>query len=209
MDLRNIRQDYKKHELSLEMLDKNPFVQFEKWFNDATKDGNLEPTAFTLSSVSKSGDLSARIVLLKELKDEKFIFFTNYLSEKGQNIAENPTIHALFFWANSERQVRIKGKAYPCEQQISEEYFYSRPHGSQAAAIASQQSQVIDLSKDDLIQKFEQTKQEANLQKPVHWGGYEIVASAFEFWQGGMNRLHDRFRYQNNKNSWQIDRLAP
>jgi pyridoxamine 5'-phosphate oxidase len=209
MDLRAIRQEYKKQELSLQDLDTNPFEQFKNWFEQATKDLNDEPNAFCLSTVDTNGQADARIVLLKELADSRFLFFTNYLSQKGQQMAENPKVSALFFWSKSEKQVRIKGTVEKCNEEVSDQYFYSRPAGSQAGAIASQQSSIIDANKDELINTFEELKDQTTLKRPEHWGGYYLLAHEIEFWQGGKNRMHDRFRYTKTNGSWKIERLAP
>lgn len=208
LDLKNIRQEYSKHELKNEDLSPNPIDQFKKWYQQAITDKNIEPNAMTLSTIGIDQTVNSRIVLLKEVINQKFRFFTNYTSEKGKDITHNSNVALLFFWANSEKQIRIKGKASKCAVKDSEDYFYSRPAGSQAGAIASHQSEVLS-SKDELIYRFEKIKNNQELKKPENWGGYDIEPTEIEFWQGGKNRLHDRFRYTLENGTWVIDRLSP
>lgn len=208
MDLKHVRQDYKKHELDQKELNPNPIEQFKKWFKESEKDENPEQTAMVLSTVTDKNKVSSRVVLLKEIVDDKFRFFTNYESSKGRDIEENPYVSLLFFWSKSEKQIRIEGIATKTSTEISDDYFYSRPLGSQAGAIASKQSSILE-SKDELIYSYERLKNEKKLERPKNWGGYDVEAKKIEFWQGGIHRLHDRFRYSKLNSIWQIDRLAP
>lgn len=208
MDLKDIRQEYLKHELKKEDLSINPFDQLNLWYNQAVADENHEPTAMTLSTLSIENEINSRIVLLKEVIEDKLRFFTNYNSQKGHDIEANPKVALLFFWPMSERQVRIKGTIKKCTSKDSDEYFYSRPIGSQAGAIASPQSKVLK-SKDELIYNFEAALQSESIKRPESWGGYDVDPFEIEFWQGGMNRLHDRFKYTKQDGSWKIERLAP
>lgn len=208
MDLKDIRQEYKKFELDISDLNPHPITQFEIWLNEAKQHGNPEHTAMTLSTVDAQNRPHIRVVLLKEVVQEKFRFFTNYNSTKGQNMALNPWVCLNFHWPNSERQVRVNGIATKSPESVSDAYFKSRPIGSQAGAIASNQSEVIE-SKDDLIFKFEKLNQQTALERPMGWGGYDVEVSSIEFWQGGKNRLHDRFLYQLIDGQWTVNRLAP
>ncbi len=209
--LQNLRQDYKAAQLNESDIVDSPFVQFEKWFNDAIKAEIFEPNVMTLATADRSGKPNARIVLLKGFDDQGFSFYTNYLSQKGKELKKNPQACLVFFWAELERQVRIEGKIEKLDKETSEAYFQSRPIGSQISAIASPQSQVVQ-SRSVLEQKVEElTKQfEGKLiPKPAHWGGYILKPTAVEFWQGRSSRLHDRIRYVLVNGSWKIDRLAP
>ena len=157
MDLKDIRQDYRKHELSVSELMDNPLDLLAKWYDQAIEDKNPEPNAMSLSTVNSKLEVSSRIVLLKEVIDGSLRFFTNYSSQKGQEIGQNNNVALLFFWSLSERQIRIKGKVKKTSDKVSDDYFYSRPIGSQAGAASSPQSEVLE-SKDSLIFKFEELK---------------------------------------------------
>lgn len=212
ISIKDLRQDYKSAFLLEKDAEKNPFKQFEKWFSEAMKAQVLEPNAMTLATATKNGVPSARIVLLKGFDESGFVFFTNYSSCKGQQIAENPKAALVFFWGDLERQVRIEGDIEKISQEDSEEYFHSRPKGSQLGAIASPQSQVIPdrefLEKN--LEDLTTTYQGKEIAKPDHWGGYKVVPVAFEFWQGRSNRLHDRILFSKNTDgSWKTERLAP
>lgn len=208
MDLKDIRQEYKKFELDSSDLNPNPITQFGIWLQEAEVHGNPEHTAMALSTVDPENRPHCRVVLLKEVLDGKLRFFTNYNSQKGRNIAHNPSVCLNFFWPNSERQVRINGVAKRTPASVSDQYFKSRPVGSQAGAIASSQSEVIR-SKDELIYKFEKLNEQSTLERPADWGGYDVEVNSIEFWQGGKNRLHDRFLYQLDDGNWSVNRLAP
>ncbi|WP_113661227.1 pyridoxamine 5'-phosphate oxidase [Pedobacter nanyangensis] len=209
--IQNLRQDYKAAELSEKDVVKNPIAQFEKWFEDAVNAEIFEPNVMTLATVDKSARPNARIVLLKGFDENGFSFYTNYLSQKGKEIKKNPYACLVFFWAELERQVRIEGRIKKLDKETSEQYFNSRPQGSQIGAIASPQSQVIP-NRDVLEQRVEELTQQyegKTIPKPAHWGGYLVKPTAIEFWQGRSSRLHDRIKYTFSNGSWKIERLAP
>lgn len=209
--LRDLRQDYRKSELAENHINDDPFKQFFEWLKSAVQEGETEPNAMVLSTVDQRGYPDARIVLLKELTADGLVFFTNYNSRKGRQINVNPNVSATFFWTNSERQVRIKGKASKISQDVSEEYFKSRPLESKLGAWASPQSRIIEDRKtlEDNYALYEQYFENQEIEKPPHWGGYVIKPITFEFWQGRPGRLHDRFEYNLSGNDWIIHRLAP
>lgn len=212
MDLTNIRGKYTTKGFDINNLDKNPFKQFEIWFKDAIDEKLPEPNAFSLATVGKDLMPSLRTVLLKIFDEKGFVFFTNYESKKAQQIEENPQVAALFTWLTLERQIKIEGKIEKISKMESLKYFLSRPKGSQLGAWVSTQSQVIS-SRALLEQKFEEAKQKflnKEIPIPSFWGGYIIKPIRIEFWQGGDDRLHDRFLYElQNDGSWTISRLAP
>ena len=209
--LRDIRANYKKDELSESSVKEDPFKQFAVWLDDALREKIQEPTAMVLSTLDQAGNPDSRVVLLKELTSEGLIFFTNYNSKKGQQISVNQHISAVFFWAETERQVRIKGITEKIPEQNSEAYFLSRPLESQLGAWASPQSQVIESRKilDDNYTRYQKYFQNHEIKKPPHWGGFLIRPVYFEFWQGRPNRLHDRLEYILSGDDWIIHRLAP
>jgi pyridoxamine 5'-phosphate oxidase len=212
--LADLRQDYRRNSLEIKEIAKNPILQFEKWFAEAVATPNLiEPNAMTLSTATKSGFPSSRIVLLKGLDARGFAFFTNYESRKGAEILKNPRAALNFWWPPLERQVRIEGRVEKLSPEESLAYFQSRPKSSQIGAWASPQSQVIDnrefLEKnvESLEKKYENAE---NLPIPPFWGGFRVVPSRVEFWQGRSSRLHDRLVFLMKKNgSWKVERLAP
>lgn len=204
--LSNIRQDYQRGELDFKDLPKAPQRLFENWIQTAIDESVLEPNAMTLSTISDNQPHS-RIVLLKGHNEKGFVFFTNYQSAKGQEINTNPLASLLFFWPQLQRQVRIEGIITKTSPEESDTYFYSRPTGSQAGAIASPQSNIIE-SRDELDLAASEAEK-GILKRPDHWGGYRLTPKYFEFWQGRSNRLHDRFSYRKVEETWEIDRLAP
>ncbi|MFD0976981.1 pyridoxamine 5'-phosphate oxidase [Salinimicrobium gaetbulicola] len=210
--LHDYRKLYEKHELLEHEIPSDPFELFHYWIRNTEEKKEVEEiNTMTLSTVSPNGYPNSRVVLLKEYDHEGFVFYTNYLSEKGKAIAENPKVCLSFFWPNSERQVIVKGIAKKTSEKESEEYFRSRPRGSQLGAWASSQSSVIP-SKDFLNRRLEALENEyegKEIPKPPYWGGYKVYASEFEFWQGRPNRLHDRIYFTKEENNWKIDRLAP
>lgn len=209
-EIQNLRRQYSKSTLSVSSVSKDPFKQFEKWFQDVLKSGFLEPNAMTLATATKAGKPSARIVLLKGIHDNGFVFYTNYISKKGKEIEENPFGSLLFYWDKLERQIRIEGTIEKVSQKESEEYFNTRPYKSRVGAWASKQSSVIE-SRSAIVKEFLKymMKFKNHVPLPDVWGGYRLIPDSFEFWQGRPNRLHDRVRYIKNKSGWKIERLAP
>lgn len=211
-DLATIRKDYRLQSLSEEDVDTNPIKQFEKWFQQALASGIEEPNAMTLATSTTDGKPSARIVLLKGIKDNGFVFFTNYESKKGKQIHDNRFAGIVFFWKELERQVTIQGEIEKVSEQESDEYFASRPLESRIGAWSSPQSQVIENRKvlEKNVAYYSDKYQSQNIPRPSHWGGYILMPTLIEFWQGGAGRLHDRLQYSiDATNSWIIKRLAP
>ena len=207
----DIRTDYKLKSLSESDVSGNPFTQFGVWWDEAIEANLEEVNAMTLSTASKDGRPSSRIMLLKGYDEKGFVFFTNYESNKGKNIAENPYVSLLFFWKELERQVRIEGSIEKLETEYSDEYFYSRPVGSRIGAWASKQSRSIE-SRAVLEADFKEIANQFDgieVPRPDHWGGYRVVPNKIEFWQGRSNRLHDRIVYEPVNNDWRIKRLSP
>jgi len=209
--LADLRKDYTLHGLHEAEMAADPFHQFEQWFqtvHDSTED---EVNAMTLATVGSDGQPRARVVLLKEVDDQGFIFFTNYESQKAQDLAHNPKASVLFFWPAVERQIRIEGVVEKIDSVRSEAYFKTRPKGSRLGALSSRQSSVIG-SRDELEQTFEQVQEQfrdEEIPMPEFWGGYRLIPHQFEFWQGRTNRLHDRLRYRRQGQAWILDRLSP
>jgi pyridoxamine 5'-phosphate oxidase len=194
-------------------LDSNPIRQFAKWYDEAIAQGVSEQdaTSMTLATATKAGKPDARIVLLKSFDDSGFVFFTNYESRKGKELAENPQACLLFYWSKVWRQVRITGSVEQVSAAESEDYFRSRPLGSKIGAWASNQSDVVE-SRDVLEQRYAELSEHygADVPRPPHWGGYRIRPEVIEFWQGRDNRLHDRLRYRLQADgTWVIERLGP
>ncbi len=212
MDLHNLRRDYGGSSLKMEDLDKNPIKQFDKWFEIALKEVKPDPNSMVLSTSGLDCQPSLRNVLLKYYDEKGFVFFTNYNSKKSRQISENPKVALLFTWLILERQVIIEGKAKKISKTESLKYFASRPVGSQLGAWVSPQSSIIS-SKSILLEKLDQMKRKFKTGKiplPDFWGGYRVIPHKIEFWQGGENRLHDRFLYEKQKDGeWIINRLAP
>ncbi|MBX2992353.1 MAG: pyridoxamine 5'-phosphate oxidase [Bacteroidetes bacterium] len=189
----------------------NPIVEFQRWFDDATKAGIPDANAMALATATRAGKPSARIVLLKSFDDRGFCFFTNYSSEKGQQIAENPDAALVFFWQPLHRQVRIEGTIVRMTDADSDEYFRTRPRESQIGALVSPQSRVIP-GREFLEERYRQLSQKYQdmvIPRPEHWGGFRLVPDSIEFWQGRENRLHDRLVYRKIGDGWRVERLAP
>ncbi len=207
-----LRKEYSKASLDISDVNKDPIGQFDKWFKEALAAGIPEPNAFTLSTISEGGRPSARIVLLKGLDQRQFVFYTNYQSQKGKELDSNPACALTFFWPELERQVRIEGIATRVQESTSEQYFQSRPRGSQIGAWASPQSSIIanrdilDAREREIEKKFKELNL---LPKPKQWGGFAITPIEIEFWQGRASRLHDRVVYYLTDEKWIIHRLAP
>lgn len=207
----DLRQDYTKETLNESDVDPNPFVQFQRWFDQAVNAELPEPNAMTLATASKDGIPAARIVLLKAVDDRGFTFFTNYNSAKGKELEANPQAALVFLWTELERQVRIVGTVEKITSEESDGYFFSRPHNSRLGAWASNQSEVIP-NRDVLEQNLAALKTEyenREVPRPQHWGGFRVIPREIEFWQGRSSRLHDRLRYRFQNGTWVIDRLSP
>lgn len=212
-DLSNYRKSYEKSELLENQIPEDPINLFHKWFYEA-EDLNAaeEVNAMTLATIGLDGFPKSRVVLLKKFNEEGFIFYTNYNSEKGKAILQNPNVCLSFFWPTVERQIIIKGKAEKTADNISDNYFASRPDGSKLGALVSPQSEIIpnrELLETNLF-ALEKEWEGKEIERPSHWGGFLVRPVEVEFWQGRPNRLHDRIRYQLQDNfDWKIDRLAP
>jgi len=205
-----LRENYSKAELLEYLVDENPIQQFRKWFTEAINSNLAEPNAMTLSTTDGLQP-DSRVVLLKQIDDDGFVFFTNYYSHKGQQIEKNNLVAINFLWLELERQVRISGIAEKISEKQSADYFYSRPVGSQLGAIVSNQSSEID-SRATLEEKMKDAIEyyKTNpIVKPENWGGYLVKPSQIEFWQGRSSRLHDRICYKKEADVWTIKRLEP
>jgi len=210
-EIHNIRTEYIKAELHEEQVKKDAIEQFSIWFDEALNSKVMEPNAMTLATASADGQADARTVLLKDIDEKGFVFFTNYNSKKGQEIAENNKVALLFFWPELERQIRVLGTVERIPREESEIYFHSRPIGSQLGAWASAQSTKIkdrNVIEENLLHLKEKYN---NIEVPLpdYWGGYLIIPHQIEFWQGRANRLHDRVVYEKTDSSWDIYRVAP
>lgn len=209
--LRDIRSNYQKAELNDDSINPDPFKQLNAWLKEAIEEGDPEPSAMVLSTIDSKGDPDSRIVLLKELNSEGLVFYTNYNSRKGRQINVNPKVALNFFWPKSERQVRIKGTVHKVPEENSVEYFKTRPVDSKLGAWASPQSRIIESREilDENFSLYQQYFQDQEISKPPYWGGYLVRPTNFEFWQGRLNRLHDRFEFNLSGGEWVIHRLAP
>jgi len=208
--LKDLRKQYDRFTLNESNILENPFQQFKLWLSEAIENEEYEPNAMMLSTVDAELQPHSRMVLLKELTDEGFVFFTNYEGNKGLQILHNQKVSLLFFWPVLERQVRITGNAEKISEQDSEEYFKMRPLFSQISAWASPQSRKIP-SREYLDKQFELYKHQfgAKVPRPPFWGGFLVRPKTFEFWQGRPDRMHDRLLYTKNDQQWEIYRLAP
>lgn len=210
--LEELRKEYSKADLDVKDVMKDPIEQFEKWFLEATSSGVPEPNAMNLATVNAEGKPTSRIVLLKGIEDRKFLFYTNYQSQKGKELEENAACALTFFWPELERQVRMEGSAFRVDEKKSVEYFQSRPRGSQVGAWSSPQSMVIE-SREILEERKKKIEEKFEglsvLPKPHQWGGFEIDPIMIEFWQGRPSRLHDRIQFVKVDNVWKVQRLAP
>lgn len=210
MNIADLRKSYEKAELSEQASHAQPLQQFEQWFNEALKSEVPEPNAMTVATVSSDMRPSTRVVLIKDFDERGIVWYTNYSSRKGQELAGNPFAALQFHWVELERVVRIEGRVEKVSDEESDAYFKSRPLDSRIGAWASPQSQVID-SRTVLVANAAKYGAQFLLQppRPPHWGGYRLVPDRWEFWQGRKSRLHDRLRYRLEAGQWVRERLAP
>jgi len=211
MSISSIRKDYQLQSLSESDVKQNPIEQFGKWWDEAVASEIDEVNAMTLATVNAEGRPSARIVLLKGFDEKGFVFYTNYESNKGEQLSVNPYASLVFFWKELERQVRIEGTCEKVSEQESDDYFHSRPIGSQLGACASPQSSIIESRSviENNLEKLQDQYKDIEIPRPAHWGGFRVVPHAIEFWQGRSSRLHDRIKFLKENQSWKIVRLAP
>ena len=213
LDLANIGKAFGKSFLEKKDISTNPFSQFQKWYEEATKYEHREANIVTLATADLTGRPSARTVLLKAFDEQGFIFYTNYDSQKGKELLANPQAALLFFWYDLERQVRIEGKVEKASKEVSDAYFRKRPIGSQIGAVASPQSSVIASRKvlEDKVNALKKLHEgKMAIERPENWGGFRLIPDRFEFWQGRESRLHDRIVFcLNDEGKWKIERLAP
>jgi len=210
-DYTALRREYLASPLQRDMLQQDPVQQFAQWMEKATEVSPDDATSMTLATASASGMPSARIVLLKHFDQDGFAWYTDYESQKGRELAENPQAELMFYWYGLERQVRIQGRVERLSPEQGDQYFNERPFGSRLSAAASHQSQPVD-SRETLEQNVTALADawpDEDLPRPERWGGYRLIPTAFEFWQGRANRLHDRFRYSLVDGEWVIERLQP
>lgn len=210
-EIQKLREDYSQNSLDENGVLESPIEQFKNWLNEAIKAKLPEPNAMSLATVDAENKPHNRIVLLKGIEKGNFVFYTNYDSDKGKEIAVNNNVSICFLWKELERQVRIDGIATKISRSDSEEYFKSRPVKSQIGALASNQSSVL-LNRKELEEKFAELDKKfehGNVPMPDYWGGYEVKPAVIEFWQGRRSRLHDRIKFTKQENNWIINRLAP
>lgn len=212
-DLTALRKNYDRASLSEANIPASPLILFDEWLQAAIDAKVPEPYAMTLATAGKDNKPAARTVLLRGFSEQGFVFYTNYESRKGQHLADNPFAELLFFWHTQEQQIRISGSVIKLDTQTSTDYYHKRPHDSQVGAWVSQPQSGKVASRADMEARFSQLlaqhPQGKPVPKPPFWGGYALLPTRFEFWQGRPNRLHDRLVYQQTDNQWQIQRLLP
>lgn len=209
--LYNLRSDFAGKELSKIDVDSNPFEQFRTWFDEGVKAEVNELQAMVVTSVSAEGWPSSRVVYLREIDDDGFVFYTNYNSDKGQDFSANPKMSFTFFWPELARQLHVQGSIEKISAERSDNYFASRPRLSQIGAWASEQSESLE-NRNELelkVEEFTKRFEDQEVPRPPHWGGFKITPRAFEFWQGRPNRLHDRMKYRIVDGQWTVDRVSP
>ena len=210
-DFADLRRDYSLRELSKASVAADPFVQFANWFDENLTSQPIEPSAVLLSTVGPDGAPSSRVVLLKGMDPRGFVFFTNYESRKGQELAAEPRAALTFFWPELERQVHVAGVAEKISREESEAYFKTRPETSRVGAWASKQSSVIQNRREleDRFREIAERFANKEIPCPPFWGGYRVTPTRFEFWQGRRSRLHDRICYEQKDGAWAVFRLSP
>ncbi|TGL63870.1 pyridoxamine 5'-phosphate oxidase [Leptospira ognonensis] len=210
-DMTEMRKSYEKYTLSEEDAGLDPILFFQKWFSQAKEEKAEEPNAMVLSTVSQEGQPSSRVVLLKEIAQGEFVFYTNYDSRKGKEMAHNPKVALTFFWHHQERQIRIEGTVKKVSKETSLLYFDKRPRVSQLGALASHQSRVVPdrLYLETILAKLEKDLDGRPVPMPEAWGGYSVNPSLIEFWQGRRGRLHDRLEFLKTNEGWKRQRLSP
>ena len=211
MSISDERRQYTHGALDPNQLDSDPLTQFRRWLDDAIEAKLVDATSMTLATATLDGRPSARVVLLKGMDENGFVFYTDYESRKGQELSANPYAAMVFYWSKFDRQVRVEGRVEKIARDQSRVYFHSRPRDSQLAALASHQSTVIknrvelETRMDTMALQFKGNQ----VPRPEHWGGYSLIPQTIEFWQGRSNRLHDRLLFTRHNEDWQIDRLSP
>lgn len=209
--LHQMRQEYAAGSLTEDNMPHNPMELFKEWLDFTINAGLTEPNAMTVATATPDGKPSARVVLLKEVNDKGFVFYTNYLSRKGKELSVNPEVAVVFDWHDIERQVRVEGKVEKLSEEESEAYFNERPEDAKIGAWASPQSKIVkdreELEK--LEEEIEEQFEDMPVHRPSHWGGYLIMPSVIEFWQGRPSRMHDRIVYYKSEGDWKMHRLAP
>lgn len=210
--MNDTRDKYAQEELDEKTVARDPIRQFQVWFRDALSENLILPEAATLATADGNNRPAGRMVLLKQVDERGFVFYTNYASEKARALAENPFASMVFYWPQLERQVRVEGSVTRVSEQESDEYFRSRPRDSQIGALASPQSEVIESRAvlDERFRELEEEYRDRPIERPSQWGGYRIKPERIEFWKGRKGRLHDRILYElQSDQSWSIKRLAP